>query len=212
MPTGNGVSGQYGDCRIGASELLETTKWEFAGKSTNAKYNSNKTGGFKRTIPGVKEGSGTLTGVLDPTNPIESQFGASIAGGAVVQLKLYTTAVSYYSMQAVIGEVKTMVDIDTGAIIGWTATFDADGAWTYSGSSEMAAPPPDDGADDATPHETETPVPAPASVAATVEQHVATLKPALVKEVAEAVVLALRDYLPRYVNAPAAQESMQQAA
>lgn len=123
---GNGVSGQFGDVKIGSTQVAETCKWNFSPKSNNPAYASNKTGGYKARVAGIKDGSGSIDGKYDPAEPIM----AVLDVGTEVTLKLYLTATVFYSVPSIIDTLKINVDIDTGDIVSWTADFSTNGAWT----------------------------------------------------------------------------------
>jgi hypothetical protein len=139
MPSGNGISGQYGDAKISTTSIAEIGKWDFESKAKNAKYTSNKTLGYERTLPGTLSGSGGLTGFHDPTAPAT----AIIDAGTAVTLKLYINATQFYVVPACIDNFKLSIDIETGAIVGWTSSFSADGAWTNPVASGPIQVPPD---------------------------------------------------------------------
>lgn len=130
MP-GTGFSGKDGDVKIGTTSINEIKQWTFNPKSNNVRYASNATGGYKRTVAGVKEGSGTCSGVFTGT----ATFHTVIDVGTSVTLKLYLNATLFYSVPAVIGDYKLTVDLDSGEIVGWEASWETDGAWTNSVSS-----------------------------------------------------------------------------
>jgi hypothetical protein len=120
------ASGQYGTVHIGSSELLEVQSWKFSRKAAVHQYASNTTGGHKKTVTGVKSGSGSISGAYDPDDPVDDH----IEEGDSVTAKLYTTATKYYTVPMVIENLDLEVDLDEGDIIGWEASFVADGAWT----------------------------------------------------------------------------------
>ena len=122
----SGISGKDGDVKIGTTSINEIKKWSFNPKVNTQRYASNKTGGYKCTIPGTKEATGTLSGVYTATN---SHINV-IDVGTMVTLKLYITATLYFSVPAVITDYKLDVDLDNGEIVGWEASFESDGAWT----------------------------------------------------------------------------------
>ena len=123
---GLGISGKSGDVKIGATSICEIRKWSFNPKSNNPAYASNKTSGYKRRVPGVKDGSGSLEGAWDPASPAISV----IEVGTEVTLLLYITATQNYSVPSVIDSFKLDVDVDEGEIVSWTADFSTNGAWT----------------------------------------------------------------------------------
>jgi hypothetical protein len=131
---GVGFSGKDGDVKIGSTAICEIKGWSFNPKATNPRYASNKTAGYKRTVAGVKEGSGTMSGVYDLTTPHHGVIDI----GTDVTLKLYLNAAYFYSVPAVIDDYKINVDLDTGEFVSWEATFSTNGAWTNPVAPMMA--------------------------------------------------------------------------
>jgi hypothetical protein len=120
------ISGVAGSVQIGSSALVECTGWTFNKKVSVHKYASCATGGFKAAVPGVKDGSGSISGKYDDADPIED----AIDVGDSVTLKLYVDADDFYSVPSVIESLDLTVDIDEGEIVGWEAGFQTNGAWT----------------------------------------------------------------------------------
>jgi hypothetical protein len=148
MP-GNGVSGQYGDVKIGSTQISEVSKWSYNPKVTIHAYSSNKTGGYKKKVAGIKDGTGSIEGIYDPANPIM----ATIDIGTAVTLKLYLTATVFYSVPAIISSLKLDVDIDTGDFVKYSSDFEATGAWTNPlAGLRVANPGAEDKSMDANPH------------------------------------------------------------
>jgi hypothetical protein len=117
-------SGKDGKVLIGAAPVADVTSWEFTKESATSRYGSSSTAGFKRTLPGVKMGSGTIDFKWDSAAP------SPLAEGAVVTLKLHTGASEHFSVPAVIRSFRLRVDVDTGEVTAGTASFETDGAWT----------------------------------------------------------------------------------
>jgi len=86
----------------------------------------SSTGGFRRRVGGVKDGSGTIVFKLDPADPITDQLNE----GDAVTLLLYLDGTRHFTVPAIIEALQWEVDIDRGEIIGGTAEFAIDGAWT----------------------------------------------------------------------------------
>lgn len=135
---GAGVSGQFGDVKIGATQVCEVCKWGFTPKANNPSYASNKTAGYKARVAGIKDGSGSIEGKYDPANPIMSTLDV----GTLVTLKLYLTATVFYSVPSIIDSLKIDVDLDTGDFVSFTADFSTNGAWTNPVAGFMAPRPP----------------------------------------------------------------------
>ena len=70
-------------------------------------------------------------GPLDPLQAIEA-FARAVERGEpwYPALLLYIDATRFYSVPAIIDSINFEVDIDTGEVVGWTADYSADGAWT----------------------------------------------------------------------------------
>jgi hypothetical protein len=109
---------------IGSAAVAEVTKWMFDKLSVSSRYASSSTGGFKRSLSGVKSGSGAIQFKFDLS------AGSPIVEGSAVTLLLYLDATHFYTVPALIKTFKVEVNIDSGEVIGGVADFDTDGAWT----------------------------------------------------------------------------------
>jgi len=118
------ISGKNGQVLISSSPVAEVTKWIFNKESASSRYASSSTGGFKRSLSGVKSGSGAIQFKFDMS------AGSPIVEGSSVTLLLYLDSTHFYSVPALIKTFKVEVNIDTGDVIGGVADFDTDGAWT----------------------------------------------------------------------------------
>jgi hypothetical protein len=117
-------SGKDGKVLVGATPVADITSWEFTKEAQTSRYGSSSTAGFKRTIPGVKLGSGTIEFKWD------TSAASPVVEGAAVTLKLYTNASEFFSVPAVIKSFRVKVDVDSGEPTAGTAAFETDGAWT----------------------------------------------------------------------------------
>ncbi len=117
-------SGKDGKVLIGATPIADITRWEFNKEALTSRYASSSTGGFKKTVPGVKAGSGTIEFKWD------GAAASPIVEGASATLKLYTNSSEFFSVPAVIRSFRLKVDIDTGEVNAGVAAFESDGAWT----------------------------------------------------------------------------------
>lgn len=126
MPTSNGVSGTFGDAKLGGVQISELCKWSANPKANITAYASNKTGGFKWRVAGVKDMTGSMEGKYDPATPIMAQIDV----GSVVALRLYLTATGFYALNAMIENLKLNVDLDSGEPVSWSADWGSVGPWT----------------------------------------------------------------------------------
>lgn len=119
-------SGKDGKILIGTTTLAEITRWELRTLSNNPAYASSATGGFKKRVGGVRDATGQIAFKLDPADPITDDFDE----GEAVTLLLHLDATRKYTVPAIIDAIQLEVDIDTGDVVGGTATFSSTGAWT----------------------------------------------------------------------------------
>ena len=120
------VSGKDGKVMIGAAAIADVTKWTLRTVAGNVAYSSSSTGGFRRRVGGVKDGSGTIAFKLDVADPITDLLDE----GDMVTLLLYLDGTRHYTVPALVDALQWEVDIDRGEIVGGVAEFSIDGAWT----------------------------------------------------------------------------------
>ena len=118
------ISGKSGFVKIGDDPVAEVTKWTFTKQANSSRYASSSSGGFKRSVPGVKSGSGEIEFKFDIAEA------SPLVEGAAVTLLLYLDAAHFYSVPAIVTRLEVEVDIDSGDVIGGSAHFETDGAWT----------------------------------------------------------------------------------
>jgi hypothetical protein len=120
----SGVSGQYGKIVISASTVAECTKWTMDEEVAESAYASCSTSGHRSRVAGTKDATGTLEGILDPSDDIHNYFRV----GDHVTLKLYYTATKYHSVPAQINKIGQETDIEEGSVERWTADWGATAA------------------------------------------------------------------------------------
>ncbi len=120
------ISGKDGKVMIGPAALADITRWTFNTTSNNPAYASSSTAGYRRRVAGVKDGGGRIAFKLDPADPVSD----SLNEGDQVTLLLYLDATHFYTVPAVIDALELEVDISTGDVLGGTAAFSTNGAWT----------------------------------------------------------------------------------
>jgi hypothetical protein len=120
------ISGKDGKVLIGAAALADITRWTFNATSVNPAYASSSTAGFRRRVAGIKEGAGRIAFKLDPADPISD----SLNEGDQVTLLLHLDATHFYTVPAIVDALELEVDISSGDVLGGTANFSSNGAWT----------------------------------------------------------------------------------
>ena len=120
------LSGKDGKVLRGEEAIADVTIWSFRTVAKNRSYASSATGGYKRTLPGVKQAGGRFSFLLSTANPQTDQ----IAAGDEVTLALVIATDRAFGVPAVIDSVAVEVDIDTGKVVGGVAEFSTAGGWT----------------------------------------------------------------------------------
>jgi hypothetical protein len=128
MPGGNGISGVRGDAiyNTGGTQISEVKKFSWNPSQETKDYASNKTGGAKKRVSSVRDGSGSLDGVWDPWDPITDHM----EPGTEVVLKLQHYTNQFWLVPAIIDDMSFECDIETGDVQTWTANFSLNGPWT----------------------------------------------------------------------------------
>jgi hypothetical protein len=134
---GQGVSGNQGNLFTVLGDAVftpvsEVKKWSWTMKANVGKYSSNKTGGYKKSVAGTKEGSGSADCILDPEDPpsVEPPADAqTVAAGALLSLALQTVSGQLFIVPCVIANIKVDVDLDSGDPETWSFDWEANEAW-----------------------------------------------------------------------------------
>jgi hypothetical protein len=117
-------SGKDGKILIGATPIADITGWEFDKECHTTRYGSSATGGFRKTVAGVKQGQGTIEFKWD------SAAASPILEGTSATLLLHLNATEKFTIPAIIKNFRVRVDINTGEVTAGAAAFETDGAWT----------------------------------------------------------------------------------
>lgn len=124
-------SGKNGKVKIGSSYLADVTKWSAEHKANVATFGSSDSNGWKKAVAGVEELTGDIEAKLTA-----SLSAAPIAVGTSLALDLETGSGNLQlTGNAIVTSISYEVDIDNGEPVGLKASFQSDGAWTYSANS-----------------------------------------------------------------------------
>jgi predicted secreted protein len=115
--------------KVGQNHLADVTKWSATHKSNVTTFGSSDSGGWKLAVAGTEEISGDLEAKLQ-----SDAVSAPISVSSIIGLVLETGNLKL-SGNAIVSEIAYEVDIDTGAPVGFKASFVSSGAWTYGGGS-----------------------------------------------------------------------------
>lgn len=120
-------SGQYGrvskDVSGTISAITECTNWTIDKSVSTTEYASCSTGGYSRTVAGVKKIKGTISGMFDRASPIESVLDI----GDRILLQLHYNATAGHKFWVVITSGPNYgQDIKEGTAPEWTANWSLD--------------------------------------------------------------------------------------
>lgn len=128
MPSSTTISGKEGKVALSSpSDLAHVTLWSMDQSDSAPSWNSSSTAGHKTRKSGVRDATGSIEGKYDQDDPIEQRLGV----GSAVSLKLYQRADRYITVAAIITGLSLNVNIDTGDIESWTASWGATSAPVY---------------------------------------------------------------------------------
>lgn len=121
------LSGKYATVLFDSCNMLEFESWDLTFGTNIQEYNSRSGGGATQTAAGVDSGSGTITGFLDPDDPITGQ----ITSGGLYTVSCYADAngtTKAYG-KARLGQIHMSANRD-GTLIPVTIPFTTHGEWT----------------------------------------------------------------------------------
>lgn len=145
-----GFSGKYGTVKLTSVgegselEIYEILDWKFQPKSNIPKFASNRTGGWKSGVPGIRDSAGNFTIKI----PKDDQGYPPLEDGDVVLLDLHVdqTGQNYIKVVAIIESGDIDVNINEGDAVGGTVSWQGIDAWQgfgiFEGMGEEADPYP----------------------------------------------------------------------
>lgn len=82
------LSGKYAEALVDSCNILEFESWSLEYGADIHETAARSGGGARQTVEGVFGGSGSITGYIDPDDPLTSQ----LTTGALVTLTLHLTS------------------------------------------------------------------------------------------------------------------------
>ena len=134
MSSENTVSGIVGKFVVDSSLVARTTQWTVTPTlATTSEWGDSDSGGYTNRLAGRKDATFTVEGKFETTDEVYDLF----QEGDIVQAALWLDNSSlYYAFpRALCTEFSLTVNIDTGEVEGWTASFGADGVYYRPGES-----------------------------------------------------------------------------
>ncbi len=132
MSNENTVSGIVGKFVVDNSLVARTTQWVVTPTlSTTSEWGDSDSGGYTNRLPGRKDATFTAEGNFESTDEVYDLFQE---GDIVIAALWLDNSSLYYAFpRALCTEFSLTVNIDTGEVTGWTASFGADGIYYRPG-------------------------------------------------------------------------------
>lgn len=119
------VTGLNGEVLVGGVKIAKITKWDINPTVGETAWGDSDSAGHTNREPGRKDATGNIEGKLDQADDVLQLF---VAGDKVtLTLWVTNTALDYFHVPALIQSFSLEVDVDTEAVVGWTATFGENG-------------------------------------------------------------------------------------
>ena len=131
MAEGTGYTGKDRTFQTGSAvaEEVHTGKWEVTVTGSRGKYASNSTGGFRKTVIGAKEWSGSVTVMLHDGEAQPLKVGDEVAA------QFHADADDYISGTIIVTDVGPItLDADSGDPVAIDYAFDGQGTPSQSGT------------------------------------------------------------------------------
>lgn len=129
------ISGKYAEAMIGSCEFQEFESWELDAGYDVLEVPVRSAGGWMATVESVGSGRGTITGYIDPDNPIT----VNLTSGALLTLVLRTRSVADGGLVVATGTARfgkfQIAANRSGEPQSVTIPFTCDGPWLLQGQS-----------------------------------------------------------------------------
>lgn len=124
------VSGKDGSFKISTTKKAEITAWTLVENAVTTRFGSSESAGYQKSEPGSLSADGSFEAKWDSTASTGGNSAYAV-GSKISDLRLYLDATHYYAFaSATVKSCRTVCDVNTGAVIGISVTFENNG--TYS--------------------------------------------------------------------------------
>ncbi len=119
------ITGLNGEVLVAGVKIARITKWDINQTAGETAWGDSDSAGHTNREPGRLDLTGNIEGKLDQADDVTLLF--KPGDKVTLTLWLSNTALDYYHVPALIQSYTTETDVDTQAVIGWTATFGENG-------------------------------------------------------------------------------------
>jgi len=134
MTAANTLAGTNGKLVVDNQLVARVTQWQVSPRlAQTSEWGDSDSAGYTNRLAGRKDATFTCEGKFDSS---DEQYDLFQPGDQVSAVLWMDDSSLYWDFpRAVCTEFNLTVNIDTGEVIGWTATFGADGPFYYPGQA-----------------------------------------------------------------------------
>ncbi len=130
------LSGRDGRITIDDTKVARVTQWDVNPTlATTSEWGDSDTAGYTARLPGRRDATFTCEGKFDTNQPIWDQFIVGAQVEAVLFLRDNNSDAYWKFLCAVCTDFSMVLDVDTEEVVGWSATFGADGRFYHPGEA-----------------------------------------------------------------------------
>ena len=133
----NTLTGRTGKFVVAGILIARTTQWAVnPTQATKSEWGDSDSAGFTNRAEGRMDATSTAEGKYDSLTEVFDTF----QPGDIVIETLFLDPTIYWDFpRALCDDFNLTVDIDSEEVVGWTASFGADGIFTFPGEAGQAA-------------------------------------------------------------------------
>lgn len=134
MSSLNTLTGRNGKFQVASSLVARTTQWSVNPTlATSSEWGDSDSSGYTNRAPGRKDATFDAEGKYDTTDEVFDLFMPEDI--AIAVLWMNNSDLYWDFPRAMCTDFSLTVNIDTEEVLGWSASFGADGQFYYPGQS-----------------------------------------------------------------------------
>lgn len=131
MANGDPISGKSGTLKINTTEAKNITNWKIAKKAASSRFATNTSNGWKRTVAGTSDWTGSFEQKVTAGTPIPIKVGQAYP----MTFHIDKTPTDYYSGTGVVTQIDgPEADMNDGKELGYSVTVEGDGELLFFGT------------------------------------------------------------------------------
>lgn len=134
MTSTTALTGRNGHATVGGTAIARLTKWSVnPTMASSSQWGDSDSGGYTNRAAGRRDATSDTEGKYDTNS---EQWDLFVPGDIVALILYLNSATLYYNFpRALNTDFSLTVDVDTEEVIGWTASWGADGIYYKPGDN-----------------------------------------------------------------------------